>query len=404
MKKRFRRFWAKHARLIMYCVLTIAAGSFLLLYRLGSLTKGFSSQEVTTLQHSLSLRVIFEDPLNLPLTLLQWLTLHISRHHYFLARLPSAVLGVGALICMAYVLQRWYGRRATVLGLLLVAGSSWFLHVSRSATPDILYFCAIPALLAAHLLLRDYPESFWARFVWVVVCCLCLFVPGLVWLVVLNAVLQYSDLNEVLSKPGPVWKVSILIITLLTFCGYLGYAIAREPVLLSNWLGLPGDFHPWKIHLVRLAQSLSYFVIRGPHTPSLWLGRLPILDAVSVLMAVAGLLFYARHFKAPRTQLLLAFFVLGAVLFGLNGAVSFSVLVPLAYVVIVAGIAFLLHTWLKVFPHNPLARGFGIGFVCVALALAITYNLRAYFIAWPKNTDTLHAMQLTPPVRAPEKL
>ena len=51
----------------------------------------------------------------------------------------------------------------------------------------------------------------------------------------------------------------------------------------------------------------------------------------------------------------------GVVLVGLGGPVGLSILVPLLYVAVATGLAYLLHEWLKVFPNNPLARGFGIG-------------------------------------------
>jgi hypothetical protein len=86
--------------------------------------------------------------------------------------------------------------------------------------------------------------------------------------------------------------------------------------------------------------------------------------------------------------LLAAFFLFGFVLVGMGGPVGLSVLVPLAFVVAAAGIAYLLHEWLKVFPRNPLARGFGVALVTVAVLVSCVYNLRAYFVAWPAVDTT----------------
>ena len=77
-----------------------------------------------------------------------------------------------------------------------------------------------------------------------------------------------------------------------------------------------------------------------------------------------------------------------ASLLWLGGAVTLSVLVPTLYLIVVAGIAYVLHFWLRMFPRNQLARGTGIAVVSLAVALACAYNLQQYFVAWPHNPDT----------------
>jgi hypothetical protein len=113
-------------------------------------------------------------------------------------------------------------------------------------------------------------------------------------------------------------------------------------------------------------------------------------------MALLGVLFYAKHLQAPRTRLLGSMFILGAVLFALGGPVPFTVLVPIAYLFVVAGIAYLLHEWLSVFPRNPLARSLGYGVLALAVTLSCTYNLRAYFIAWPHSRTTVTTFHVRP--------
>jgi hypothetical protein len=80
-----------------------------------------------------------------------------------------------------------------------------------------------------------------------------------------------------------------------------------------------------------------------------------------------------------------------------GGPVMRTILVPLLYIVAFGGVAYLLHFWLGMFPRNVTARWLGIGIVCLAIGLTITYNLRHYFVAWPHNSDTHTAFTYKPP-------
>jgi hypothetical protein len=63
-------------------------------------------------------------------------------------------------------------------------------------------------------------------------------------------------------------------------------------------------------------------------------------------------------------------------------------LIPLLYVFVATGIAYLLKEWLKVFPRNPVARNFGIGLLVIAIVTSVVYNVRAYYVAWPHAATT----------------
>jgi len=114
----------------------------------------------------------------------------------------------------------------------------------------------------------------------------------------------------------------------------------------------------------------------------------PILDAFTLLAAALGIYFYAKHSKAWRSRTIVMMFAIGVILVALGGPVGLSLLVPLLYVTAAAGLAYILHDWLKVFPNNPLARGLGISLVALLVGLSCIYNLRAYYVAWPHNPDT----------------
>ncbi|HMH31117.1 MAG TPA: hypothetical protein VK534_01420, partial [Methylomirabilota bacterium] len=157
---------------------------------------------------------------------------------------------------------------------------------------------------------------------------------------------------------------------------------------LRLWLGLPAQFPGLTTLAKQFVAVPVHLFIRGPQYPELWLGRAPVLDVFTLVACLVGIYFYATKWKSMRSRSLGVMFAISLILVGLGGAVGLSIVVPLLYVGVATGIAYLLHDWLKVFPNNPLARGLGIAIIAVAVSLSCVYNLRAYFIAWPHNSIT----------------
>lgn len=271
-----------------------------------------------------------------------------------------------------------------VFGLILIATSAWFLHVSRFAGLEVEYFAALPALLAVHLLLHDHEDNKTMWYIWLLVNTLLLFVPGMVWYVVLSAVWQWRPLFHAVRGLA-LWQRLLSALLPLAAVGWLAYIAVVHHGLLFTLVGLPDNMSVVRALPHTLLHTLSLFVYTGPSQPELWLGRLPLLDVFVLAMFAAGAVFYARHPFAARTQLLASYLVLSILLISL-GTVGISVALPLIYLVAVAGIAYLLHFWLRTFPVNPLARYFGMGLMALLIALSCYYNIKQYFIAWPHNT------------------
>ena len=81
-----------------------------LLFQLTKLAPTLSPTEAAMLATSASWRSILAHPTDLPLKSLQWLTGQIPiSEHVLLARLPSVLLAVVALVIFTYILRRWYG-------------------------------------------------------------------------------------------------------------------------------------------------------------------------------------------------------------------------------------------------------------------------------------------------------
>lgn len=367
-------------------VLIIATAALILLHQLASLAPRLSPTEQASADLTRHLPDLLAGSAPIPLRLLEWASLHIPLlDQVLLARLPSVFIGVVSLIILAYIMERWYARRSMIFGLVLIASSAWFLHVSRFAGLEVEYFAATPALLAAHLLLHDHEDSRAVWFIWLFVNTLLLFVPGIVWFAILSAIWQWRAIFYSFGGLA-VWQRAASAMLPLAAIGWLAYDVVMHPSLLMPVLGLPGKLTALHSLPQNLLHTLGLFVYAGPDRPELWLGQLPLLDMFIVAAFAAGVYFYARHPLAARSQLLASYILLSILLIGLGG-VGISVIMPLIYLVAVAGIAYVLHFWLRTFPRNPLARAFGIGLVTLLIALACYYNFTQYFVAWPHNTE-----------------
>lgn len=369
-------------------VLALVALAVLLAYHLGSLVGGISSGELQVATMPVGWHGIYHHPQNLPLKLVRSVDFAVFRHHgQTLTRLPNVLFGAAGIASFAWLVSLWHSRRTAALATLLFATGAWTLHVSRVASNDVLYLWAIPTLLLSYSLLHHYPRSKAAWYGALLAWLLLLYVPGMVWLLVISA---YTE-RKVVAKAWryhQLWREIPLSLLLLALSLPLLVLDVLRHGRLVQWLGAPAAW-PSVATVVRHELAVPYhLLVRGPAYPELWLARAPVLDIFTLVIALLGIIFYARHWQASRTRLLAGLFIGGGVLVGLGGPVSFSLLIPLVYVTAATGLAYLIHEWLRTFPRNPLARGVGFGVIGLAIGLSCLYNLRAYFVAWPHNATT----------------
>jgi len=381
-------YLGERRRLIGWSLLVIVGIGWLMLYKLGSLTGGLSAGESAAAVAPVGWHGIYHQPLDLPLKLVRSVVFALFPNHgQTLTRLPNALFGSLAIISFAWLVWLWHGTRTTILAGLLFASSAWVLHASRLASFDVLYLWATPTLLLLHVLLSRYSQkaSIWygSLLIWGMM----LYVPGLVWLVAIEAWLQRAALKTAWQHFELWWQRLLYVLAGLVWLPLLVYGLTRHGNLI-NWLGLPSHWGS-PVHLLKQFVAVPiHLFIRGPQYPDIWLGRAPVLDIFTLMACLAGIYFYVTHLKASRSRLLASFTLAGFILVGLGGPVGLSLLVPLLYVGAATGITYLLREWLSIFPNNPLARGLGLGLVALAVSLSCVYNLRAYFVAWPHNRAT----------------
>jgi len=398
--KKYRKWMKRHGRDVTKVSLAVVVSAGLLLFSLNSLIGGISDREAQTATASQSLSVIAHHPEYLPLKLVHWLFGFAPFTSTAWLRLPNVLFAGLTLLTTTFIIRRWYGKRMALFGFIIFASSAWFLHVGRLASFDILYLWAIPTLLASHLLLYDKPQSKRLFYLWLVAQLALLYIPGMIWFVIINALWQREELSEAWRNLGSTSRRLMWTGLALILLVPLAYGLITSTDIIHDTMqliGLPASL-PAPLDILRRAgEGLLFVGIRGNNTPvDLWLGRLPILDAFMSCMLLAGVYFYSMHWHATRTRLIVMYTLLGFILFALGGAVRLSIIVPVLYLLAAAGLAYLLHLWLTVFPRNPLARSFGILILSIAIAVSSIYSLRQYFIAWPHHTETQTAFKSQP--------
>lgn len=363
-----------------------AAFAVLLFWRLGTLLPGYTQAEAQTFQSSTSLRGIFDQPVDAPFTLITYGLSYLSAHSYLFTRITAIIFGLATLAAFCWLAQYWFGRRTALFATILFGTSAWFLHTARLGTPDILLF-GVLALIACSVWLKRTNSRVALLFCFAIASGL-LYVPGMIWIVAIGTIFYWRTIRNAFRRE--LWLVSVGVFMILSALLPIAWAIYRTPELWKTFLGLPAVGWPnWSAVAHNLYEiPASFFVRFFDATPDIWLGKLPILDVFSMAMVFIGGYVCIKHRRLTRVKLIGFALLVGLVLASLEGAVSISILVPFIYLVVAAGLGYIIEQWLKVFPRNPIPRFLAIGLISVAVLAASGYSLRHYFSAWPENRDT----------------
>lgn len=375
-------FWGPFLAAIC-CIIMLAA---LLTFRLGNLTPGFSNTEIQQRSSAASLREIGDNPLHIHHKIGQFTMLQLGNKGPAAMRVTSALIGFTAIISMFIVIKNWYTPRIAIIGTFLFATSSWLLHASRLATPDINYTLPLLLLVGGIWLHKGKFVAFAAGLTFITGALL-LYVPGMIWLLLPAIVWQRKLIRRTFRHLNAGQKLGVVLVTLIGL-GPLAWAFTFNPGLITSWLGLPETMPSVFTYIRNIALVPIEIFVRGPNDPVNGVGRLPLLDAFTGFMVIMGLFVSFFHLKLDRTRIIIGAGVVGTLLIALDGPVKLTFLLPIVYILAVAGIALLLQRWFTVFPHNPVARTLGVVLVSIAIILSSYYHLSRYFTAWPNVPAT----------------
>lgn len=307
-------------------------------------------------------------------------------------RVSAAAVALVAAILLYFMLRKWYTARVSLLTSLMFITSSWFLHHGRSVNNEVMYLGVLPALLLScmWLLSKRYDTRlpFAAIFIG-----LALYVPG-TWIFLLAGLLYFRKF---------LWRsVKKISLKLKLFCSFL-FLVVIAPLMYSfvfaqrqiiEWLGYNSSqtLTPQAVGGNFLDIPKQLF-ISGTDNALFWLPGTPILDIFTVAMLGLGIYAFRAGQYPAREKLILGATVLSATVIGFGNVATVSLLIPLLYIIVANGLAYMLQSWFTVFPKNPFARSIGIVLLTAAVGFSCFYQLQRYFVAWPKADTTQAALK-----------
>lgn len=367
-------------------VIGLIAAGLLMFIKLGSLNHGVSHNELAIAVKPDGWHGIYHNPLFMPLKVLR-----SAVYKYFaplsqsLIRLPNALLGFLTIIGMFLTLLFWYGKRTAIATIVLFATSAWVLHVSRVASYNTAYLAGITGVLLANAIMSKKFKNPVVYSLVNLMLAFIIYIPGMIWFILASLIFKRNEFIIGFKKQTKTWQKIIYIVTGIIWLPLLVDYFIRFPKTVMSWAYIPSPLPSIGTYLGHLGNIFVHLAVMGPKFPEFWLGRLPVLDLLSLFAAVIGIYYYARHAGSQRSKFLLTMSVIAILVTALGSPVNLNFIIPIVYIFVAAGIAFLLKQWFSVFPFNPIARGVGYFLIGCAILTASAYNLRSYFQAWPNN-------------------
>jgi hypothetical protein len=258
---------------------------------------------------------------------------------------------------------------------------------SQSLDFNSIYLIFIP--LAAYLnyqLIKN--KNTWKLLLAGLVFTVALYSPGIIWSVLGFIVLLPFFMQKILEKYnlGKIWTLlaTIIVMILPLFVSFVLHPNNFSHILAGDSQTTISSF----TH--NLQVSLEALFLNGIPDSNLWLVGTPVLNYLTCLLLVFGLvaLFVDKRLK-HRFDFLFISLVFAVLALTFVGLPALSLIIPIVYLTAGYGIKFLLDNWYSLFPSNPVARNVGLSLVIFTVILSSGYNIVRYYVAWPKTNDII---------------
>lgn len=384
------KWFGDHWRGLVSGIIITALAVLTLSLQLNSLVPGQNQYETKTLDSLQSLPVPWDRAVDAPYMLVAYGIGSIVDNSLSGARITSVIFGLIATGCLFFVLKTWFNIRIATIGCLLFITSSWLLHTTHQATPLILLVMApLIALAPLAWFLRTKKYKGLSFILLAGALGIAVYVPYMPWVIVITLAVLIIQEKKIL-KDLKRWELftgaavyGLLLLPLFA-------SLLHAPGQLKELIGLPAVLPSFATYSSQIGNSLiSLFIVSEP-LPELHLGTLPLLDIFSSVMFLLGIYYFASRIKHRRSIILFVSLVMLLAITALSPAYQMAqtILLPIVYIFIIAGIVELLNQWFSYFPRNPWARNFGISLIVIAIGFASFYHLQRYFIAWPNAPET----------------
>ncbi len=394
-KKILKLSWLKKDAKFYGLILTIAASTALLVWRLTTLTNSFINQNEQITKQQLMLNSHWWKSLNLlygPYYLLLHLTYALN-HTVFGFRITSVLIGVITVALVYWIVSSWHGFKIGLLAALISLTCFGLLAASREAIPLISQLLLVSSLLAVVSFINQKANQI-SLILFAIVFAFSLYVPGGVWFALVALWLSKKPLISAYKALSKVNKILIPLLPIVIILP-LGYQMIRHFMQrqLNNWLGyglsttsLHTFWHGLSLNFIHVPTNL--FIHSANTSTDLYLGHLPLVPLTFSVLFVLGLYSYLIRLNNWRWRNVVIFIACGWLIASF-GVISLLALLPLVAVTAGTGLAFLLKEWYEIFPRNPIARFAGLFIMFAVVSLSAAYGIRSYFVAWANNPSVV---------------
>lgn len=386
--RRVGKLLGKYWRVILIWLVVAAAAYFILFHGIMSLAPAYSPTEISTQASSISLRTIWNEPINAPFKLLVWLPFKLGHHSVAWARIAAAAIGMMSALLFYFVFLHLFSKRVALLSTLLFVFSTAFLQASHLGTPLIMQMFGSILLMASVPLYARSRYKVVPLYVSTIAIAALLYTPTMPWFIVVGSIVAFTGAKEVFGALHLKHKI-ILPLLFLGLLTPLLWSVVRDPASILTLLGLPQHFPTVQAMASNLYSFLKSLVWRGTGPAEIMLVGAPIVNVIEAGLIVAGLVTLIRAFKLKSNLFITGGIVLFVVLVAF-GNTTYLPLMPFLFLLLASGIFHLLNEWFDVFPLNPVANIIGTTAIIVLVGTSVLYHVRSFYVAWP-HSDATHA-------------
>ncbi|MCL2451374.1 glycosyltransferase family 39 protein [Candidatus Saccharibacteria bacterium] len=303
---------------------------------------------------------------NLPWTIMQWLSIKLFGATILAFRLPAVILMILSAVGLVLFLRKWARQNIAVVSGFWAVTSMMFIGLSRSGTPAAMTtFLIIMILLSVVTILKSVEEygqdkaenqvrrSWQTLLAKIIVCValalLCYQEAGIYLVALFIAVGVIHPKTRLVFLKSKPWKIAVGLAAGFAVLAPLIFGlVANGWSLIKDWLALDGA---WSLgNLGWLGSALGGFeagLVGGLVIPAVTL--------VALVVAFLGLMKICVDRLSARSYLTLALLLVTLTLAAWRPTLVYLLFVPLTLLVTV-GIDTLIRQWYDLFPCNPYAR------------------------------------------------
>lgn len=370
----------KHRFLIAYSGLALLVVLLLTLYP-NNLPPGLSAEERQSIieSHSLSLTQLpsAAQVVDLPFHALQKATVELLGVTPFGVRLPSLIFAALTILCLSFIIKRWFKVNVAIVTTMMIVSSTWFLSMARIGTPDIMvaFWTSCLILCATYVSQQTKHWHVW-KALFGVSAALSLYTPYMAYLffATLIAAMAQPHLRYLIRQSS---KVGLTIGTFffLLLLVPLGWGIYKDPNLLRDILAIPATI-PEPMQFGRdIWQAISN--LANPFNVNVQQTIAPLLNVVLAVLIVIGGFRLLGDFHSVRAYVLLIWLALLVPIIGFTPS-NLTVLFVPAMLVMAIGLNLVVRYWYRLFPINPYARIFGLIPLFVLIFSVMQFGYQRY--------------------------